>query len=120
MYDLHERKRHFSSLLKLSLGGSGLENVRDGNAGVAVGEMRVVPAAADGDPEPESGHPAQLDLFDVPVHHVVMLERQEKKLPNQNYQLSIRHAWQRKAIIEILRPYCPSPKGQTCVKKLGE
>ena len=43
--------------LKFSLGGPRLEDVRDGDGGVAVGEVGIVPSPRHGDSEPVAGNP---------------------------------------------------------------
>ena len=61
-------------LLQLALGRAGLEHVRDGDAGVAGGEVRVVPTTADGNTEPVAGHAVQRDVVVLPDHPLAALQ----------------------------------------------
>ena len=60
--------------LQLALGWSGLEHVRDGDAGVAGGEVGVVAAPTDGDAEPIAGHAVQRDVVVLPDHSLTALQ----------------------------------------------
>ena len=66
-------------LLQFSFRGSSLKNVRNGDAGIPVGEVRVVPASADCDTESVAGDPTQLNVMELPHDSLSALLRKKKK-----------------------------------------
>jgi len=69
-----------SDLLESSFGWSSFEDVRDGDGGVTVGEVRVVSASAHRDAEAIAGHPAQVDRVVLPRYAFASLKHTGRKL----------------------------------------
>ncbi len=59
-------KKTWLYLHKFALGRAALQHIRDGDGGVAVGEVGVVPTPGHGDAEPVARHPAQGHVVQLP------------------------------------------------------
>ena len=62
---------------ELPLGGAALKHVRDGDARVPVGKVRVVAAPAHGDPEPVTRDPLQSHVMKLPGYPLPALKNQD-------------------------------------------
>ncbi len=54
-----------------------MQDVGDGNAGVAIGEMGVVTASANRNPEPVPRQPLEQDLMVLPCYSASALEKRQ-------------------------------------------
>ena len=68
------------TLHELALCRTALQDIRDGDGGVAVGEVGVVAAPGHGDPEPVAGHSAQRHVVQLPRDPLTTLHTKQENM----------------------------------------